>query len=108
MIPRMDGLPGELCFKIFHLLDHQSLAAAPQGSLAAFDQTPLLLLMSTSYYQLLYQKSSVTSYVAMASFLVLPSSAVKKNPLLLMLSWHFLFFFCSIIQSLRWPELPKL
>lgn len=26
----MDVLPGELCFKIFHLLDHQSLAAAPQ------------------------------------------------------------------------------
>ncbi|VAI59549.1 unnamed protein product [Triticum turgidum subsp. durum] len=27
----MDGLPGELCFKIFHLLDHQSLAAAPRA-----------------------------------------------------------------------------
>ncbi|KAF0933845.1 hypothetical protein E2562_019298 [Oryza meyeriana var. granulata] len=26
----MDGLPGELCLKIFHLLDHQSLASAPQ------------------------------------------------------------------------------
>ncbi|KAM0924294.1 hypothetical protein ACQ4PT_004936 [Festuca glaucescens] len=26
----MDVLPGELCLKIFHLLDHQSLAAAPQ------------------------------------------------------------------------------
>ncbi|XP_062219936.1 uncharacterized protein LOC133919534 [Phragmites australis] len=26
----MDELPGELCLKIFHLLDHQSLAAAPQ------------------------------------------------------------------------------
>ena len=28
----MDGLPRELCLKIFHLLDHQSLASAPQGS----------------------------------------------------------------------------
>ena len=27
----MDGLPRELCLKIFHLLDHQSLASAPQG-----------------------------------------------------------------------------
>ncbi|XP_047077107.1 uncharacterized protein LOC124687359 [Lolium rigidum] len=26
----MDVLPAELCFKIFHLLDHQALAAAPQ------------------------------------------------------------------------------
>ncbi|XP_021315582.1 F-box/WD repeat-containing protein pof10 isoform X2 [Sorghum bicolor] len=26
----MDGLPRELCLKIFHLLDHQSLASAPQ------------------------------------------------------------------------------
>lgn len=26
----MDGLPGELCLKIFQLLDHQSLASAPQ------------------------------------------------------------------------------
>uniref|UniRef100_A0A453PAL9 F-box domain-containing protein n=2 Tax=Aegilops tauschii subsp. strangulata TaxID=200361 RepID=A0A453PAL9_AEGTS len=31
VIPPMDVLPGELCFKIFHLLDHQSLAAAPQA-----------------------------------------------------------------------------
>uniref|UniRef100_A0A0E0K3R2 F-box protein n=1 Tax=Oryza punctata TaxID=4537 RepID=A0A0E0K3R2_ORYPU len=28
----MDGLPAELCIKIFHLLDHQSLASAPQGA----------------------------------------------------------------------------
>ncbi|AQK65411.1 OsFBX59 - F-box domain containing protein expressed, partial [Zea mays] len=27
----MDGLPRELCLKIFHLLDHQSLASSPQG-----------------------------------------------------------------------------
>ena len=27
----MDGLPRELCINIFHLLDHQSLASAPQG-----------------------------------------------------------------------------
>ncbi|KAK3158764.1 hypothetical protein QOZ80_2AG0141280 [Eleusine coracana subsp. coracana] len=26
----MDALPAELCLKIFHLLDHQSLASAPQ------------------------------------------------------------------------------
>ncbi|THU74797.1 hypothetical protein C4D60_Mb04t37210 [Musa balbisiana] len=26
----MERLPGELCLKIFHLLDHRSLAAAPQ------------------------------------------------------------------------------
>lgn len=26
----MDGLPRELCLKIFHLLDHQSLASSPQ------------------------------------------------------------------------------
>ncbi|EES04094.1 uncharacterized protein LOC8056164 [Sorghum bicolor] len=26
----MDGLPRELCINIFHLLDHQSLASAPQ------------------------------------------------------------------------------
>ncbi|AQK43509.1 OsFBX59 - F-box domain containing protein expressed [Zea mays] len=26
----MDGLPRELCVKIFHLLDHQSLASSPQ------------------------------------------------------------------------------
>ncbi|KAL6634929.1 hypothetical protein ACP70R_027600 [Stipagrostis hirtigluma subsp. patula] len=26
----MDGLPVDLCLKIFHLLDHQSLASAPQ------------------------------------------------------------------------------
>lgn len=31
----MDGLPGELCLKIFHLLDHQSLASAPQGQKAS-------------------------------------------------------------------------
>lgn len=29
-VAHMDVLPGELCFKIFHLLDYQSLAAAPQ------------------------------------------------------------------------------
>ncbi|XP_006648945.1 uncharacterized protein LOC102720683 [Oryza brachyantha] len=26
----MDGLPAELCLKIFHLLDHRSLASAPR------------------------------------------------------------------------------
>jgi hypothetical protein len=48
----MDVLPGELCFKIFHLLDHQSLAAAPQGSPPASipprrseSDLPLLLML---------------------------------------------------------------
>uniref|UniRef100_A0A453PAQ6 F-box domain-containing protein n=1 Tax=Aegilops tauschii subsp. strangulata TaxID=200361 RepID=A0A453PAQ6_AEGTS len=97
VIPPMDVLPGELCFKIFHLLDHQSLAAAPQGSLARRLQSnsSVTSYMSTSYYELGVSKvlryffrfkkkeSSVASYVAMASFLVLP----RRSPLLLIMAF---------------------
>jgi hypothetical protein len=42
----MDVLPAELCFKIFHLLDHQALAAAPQGSSSRSKSLPLLLMLA--------------------------------------------------------------
>jgi hypothetical protein len=58
----MDGLPAELCIKIFHLLDHQSLASAPQGALflSALFTALFLTILSASFLPLSHSDVSAS------------------------------------------------
>lgn len=108
----MDGLPRELCLKIFHLLDHQSLASSPQGLTRSLKlwhpntelEAPVIAIAIALPLFFLFQERNfsfsvvITMNFLWSEFLLSNLKRPRKQILGFGFRWQFRFWLCISVD----------